>query len=1098
MGLKQRILDKRNIYAAIYGMESFVFDKGLLDTEKTVQTTSGDTIAANDLELYYRLSDKYNIPLIEQVVEICEKRLTSILFNKEELFDIAVYFRLKNYEDGKLSYRPLHTARLTDMICMVCILNVLMFDDVLENGKRKLSDLAKLIPHNFFGNIPSTDVQYLFNKWQNKYKEYSENVINHCREYQQNHTYLTEVCLDIKNFFPSISPKWLYSYIVKKMQLAHQDDLDEFKMAVAKLLYFNVQPSNMVGWEAQYYPEGTAVELRDFYMNCGIPQGLPQSYFFGNLCMIEIKNVLMKDDYFQGDAYFYVDDSVIYVESHYDEGAFNDKLKRLNKELEEGSKNQQSEVCDVDKCIAKYYLDFQNRLAYCIQFHEEGKSVATPIDKTDSQYGLIANLHAQTSMSSRILWGLDELDDTISLNKLRALNEVVSGEIEKQALKSPTPRVSSRLKLLRRFKRYFLYRERLLSLREKDDSYEALVKHFKEHFINYDDVEHWFDQADEEIFSAEYRMLIQQGSVKEAKDLCAQIKGLEMKIIKEATKQDTPANPYLYYAKDAIAAVYMKRYTRDDYGYLKCYAKENYLGLKGLDSPKRLNKFHQFVVGLKGNNTLPYTKEDVVLFARKNTPEFDRKIMNAYFSELMSIEPSDTLIFARANARKINYAELRLLAYLRNKQFDVDKFMAFEGGVNKDDVSNQMAIDMGLLSALSIFITYVKEPNRVDDLIRTHQITKGLWYNGSKFLYSYTLHNEEHAVTLINKSVELTNRIDYFRLKETDYFILFLACYLHDISMVIHPDLHELSSVKDSRSYNFISEKMDEMKEEVQKYHTIKNGDARIKEAGNFIVTIFNEVYNYYEENVRSKHAKDSAKFILEQEKSLFKYLEPTLLSFVTRVSESHGADVYEIYGPKSNAKDDVVSLKYLMLLIRLADLQDVANDRVNYYLLRQNLKNLSLTSRFHWISHLITDKIELETQYRTLPTKEEEEMPEQIIIETINLNLFLNFKQQIEVSEHLQCRGCQCHYEPDVIRIEIKGEEKPIYRCGGRCSILCYWMMKKHEYFINELVALKDYLNSVNNSLIKSEINFNIHYANEMKLDPDMFAYIQDYLNIC
>lgn len=1098
MGVQQRITDKRNIYAAIYGMESFVFDKGLLDTEIAVKTTYGETIAANDLELYYRLSDKYNIPLIEQVVEICGNRLSSILSNKDELFDIAVYFRLKNYEDGKLSYRPLHTARLTDMICMVCILNVLMFDDDLENGTRRLSDLAKLIPHNFFGNIPSTDVQYLFHKWQKKYKEYSENVINHCREYQQNHTYLTEVCLDIKNFFPSISPKWLYSFIVKKMHLAHQDDLDELKMAVAKLLYFNIQPSNMVGWEAQYYQEGTAIEFRDFYMNCGIPQGLPQSYFFGNLCMIEIKNTLMKDDYFKGDAYFYVDDSVIYVESHYDEGAFNEKLKKLNKELEEISKKHQSETSDVDQYIAKHYLEFQKGLEYCIQFHEEGKSVATPIDKTDRQYGLIANLHAQTSMSSRILWELDELDDTISLNKLRALNEVVSREIEKQSLKKlPTHKVSSRLKLLRRFKRYFLYRERLLSLRENDDSYEALVMHFKEHFVKCDDVERWFDQADEEIFSAEYRMLIQQGSVKAAEELCAQIKDLELNIINKATKLDVSANPFPYYAKDATAAVFMKKYQRDEYGYLKRYARENYMGLKGLGSPKRLDKFHQFIEDLHGDKTLPYTKEGMILFVRKNTQEYDRKILNVYISELMSIEPSDTLIFARANARKINYAELRILAYLRNKHFNINKFVAFEGGVDKDDVSNQMAIDMGLLSALSIFITYVKDPARVDDLIRTHQITKGLWYNGSKFLYSYTLHNEEHAVTLINKSVELTNRIDYFNLKDTDYYILFLACYLHDISMVIHPDLHELSSVKDLENHNFISEKMDEMKEEVQKYHTLKNGDARIKEAGNFIVTIFNEVYNYYEEYVRSRHAKDSAKFILEQEKLLFKYLEPTLLSVVARVSKSHGADVHEIYGPKSTAKDDVVSLKYLMLLIRLADLQDVANDRVNYYLLRQNIKNLSLTSRYHWISHLITDKIELETQYCTLPSKEGEEMPEQIIIETINLNLFLNFKQQIEVPERLRCRGCQCHYEPDVIRIEIKGEEKPEYRCNGQCSILCYWMMKKHEYFINELVALRDYLNSVNNSLIKSEINFNIHYADEMKLDPDMFAYIQEYLKI-
>ena len=54
------------------------------------------------------------------------------------------------------------------------------------------------------------------------------------------------------------------------------------------------------------------------------------------------------------------------------------------------------------------------------------------------------------------------------------------------------------------------------------------------------------------------------------------------------------------------------------------------------------------------------------------------------------------------------------------------------------------------------------------------------------------------------------------------------------------------------------------------------------------------------------------------------------------------------------------------MILIRLADLLDVANDRVNYHLLRQNLRNLSTISKFHWISHLVTDKIVLKTDYTT------------------------------------------------------------------------------------------------------------------------------------
>lgn len=162
---------------------------------------------------------------------------------------------------------------------------------------------------------------------------------------------------------------------------------------------------------------------------------------------------------------------------------------------------------------------------------------------------------------------------------------------------------------------------------------------------------------------------------------------------------------------------------------------------------------------------------------------------------------------------------------------------------------------------------------------------------------------------------------------------------------------------------------MRQMLEETKRFWTYdekEKNDSRYKDAGKFLVMVFNKVYTYFETLVRDNHAKDSAKFICDHSNSLLGYLEPTLLSFVATVSESHGYDVLEVYGLKSKAKDDTISLKYLMILIRLADLLDVANDRVNYYLLRQNLKNLSPASKFHWISHLVTDKIELNTDYVT------------------------------------------------------------------------------------------------------------------------------------
>ena len=258
-------------------------------------------------------------------------------------------------------------------------------------------------------------------------------------------------------------------------------------------------------------------------------------------------------------------------------------------------------------------------------------------------------------------------------------------------------------------------------------------------------------------------------------------------------------------------------------------------------------------------------------------------------------------------------------------------------------------------AGFSVFIKKVKKPEWVDALIVTHRLTKGLWYNGSKFLNSYTLHNEENAVTLILKSIELTNRIDFFVLKDIDFYILFLACYLHDISMVIHPDMGRLSS-DGGKNLAMISELMGSMKEAVEDFENVDEEDkknSRYKNAGKFMVKVFDEVYGYFEKVVRDNHAKDSAKFIGDRSNTLLGYLETTLLMYVAKVSESHGYDVMDVYGRKSRTKDETVSLKFLMILIRMADLLDVANDRVNYHLLRQNLNNLSRTSRFHWISHL-------------------------------------------------------------------------------------------------------------------------------------------------
>lgn len=775
---------------------------------------------------------------------------------------------------------------------------------------------------------------------------------------------------------------------------------------------------------------------------------------------------------------------------------------------------KESSLCDY---ISDDCLKFQNQLSYKIRFHEDGKSIFTHIDDADNQYGPIANITRETSLHSKLAYNLDEVDDHVSLKKLQALDKVISREIDELTEKeknrtgnsSNGDALSSRLKQLRRFKKFFLYRNRLLKIREEGGPNSEMLEDFRMRFLKkVTQVEDLFEQFDEDIFQSEYRLLIQKLSQKESESFTKEIADFEKKIIETCGVKTEDRLSYLFYTKDVKAAFKIKSLSQDIYTSLVRWSQENFSGLKSMNPDKQVAKFRAFLEPINKNEDenlhsiygmQEYGFEGKIFtrFAIKASAEYQRRILNVFFSEIMDVVPSDALAFTKKNARRLRYYELRILAYLRNHNFNLEDFEEFIEHINEKEISNQMGIDMGIMEVLNIFIRNVRKPEWVDSLIVTHRLTKGLWYNGSKFLNSYTLHNEEHAVTLITKSLVLTNRIDYFVLKDVDFYILFLACYLHDISMVIHPDMGRLSS-ENGINQVLISDIMAKMQEELNKFWDIDiddKKDSRFKNAGKFLVDIFNHVYGYFEALTRDNHAKDSAKFIRDRSNTLLNYLEPTLLSFVAKVSESHGYDVLDVYGLKSRAKDDTISLKYLMIIIRMADLLDVANDRVNYHLLRQNLKNLSSTSRFHWISHLVTDKIELDTDY---VTDENVSMGDKPITEIINIKLYLNFKQLTVAEKKMKCENCQMEKGDDCLTIKILGGSDNPFECTEKqCMVLCCWMMKKHSWLVKELSALNNYLFSVNNSLFKTEINFVIYFRDDMRLDADMFDSVQEYLDM-
>ena len=842
-------------------------------------------------------------------------------------------------------------------------------------------------------------------------------------------------------------------------------------------------------------------------MNCGIPQGLPQSYFFGNLCMIEVQKRLMKDDFFKGDAYFYVDDSVIYIQSSLESDSFKSKISALNNEMEKFCKEKCTAPKELSDFLTQKYIDFQSQIEYTIRFHEEGKSSFCHIDNADNHLGGFENLARETSMASNLFWNLDEIDETISYKKCKAISEVVDKEIRKlKEMQDGTDEIkekdASRLKMLKRFKKFYLYRVRMLNMKAEETSTETLLRDFDKRFSVKSktgiDLVSFFETNEEEIFQSEYRLLIENFSLAIAKELAGNVKCIEERIFKKCKKdRNQRRSEFLYYQKDVMNSIIMKSCSTDPYLSLKRWVKEEYKGIEGLHQIRQFNDFSHFLV-YEFDKVLKkgLWDDNYMIFILNNSSEYQRRILNAYYSESIHVLCSDACSFIKSNSKKLHYTELRILIRLRNRQFNLNNFRIFVKSLNGRDVSNQMGIDMALLSVIGTFVSTVRDPEWVDGLVQTHRITKGLWYNGSKFLNSYTLHNEEHAVTLINQSVHIVKTIDYFVLKPIDYYILFLSCYLHDISMVIHPDMYMVSP-SNSEIMALISEQVLKMQDEVEKFKKVDEKgykNARLKDSWKFLTSIFDAVYGYFENRVRNMHPSDSADFVLAKSDTLLKYLEPTLLSFVAKVSASHGWDVIDVYGLKSRAKNDIVSLKYLMILIRLADLFDVANDRVNYHLLRQNLNNLSLTSQFHWISHLVTDKLVFDADYETSDDNNSR-LDSCPITETLIVKLYLNVKYLTSREKKKSCEGCLCSLKDDHIDIDIVNKRNVSCK-RERCTLLCRWMMLKHEWMVNELIALKKYLYSVNNSLIRTKIKFQLYFSNEMDLDADLFDCVVEYLD--
>lgn len=1074
--LYKKIISRENIFSAIYSLDSYIFEKSLL-TE-------------SDLKLYYCLKDKYNSKLIEAVIKKCENKLKNILDSESnEFFEVKVFFKAKkleeNGEEKIIKCRPMHTASLITQICIVCILNVLMYKES-KSGERQLSDLSQLIPSNFYGNIPCTKPENIFYNWKNKYKEYSENIIKTYDIAKNTSLYKYEVSLDLKNFFPSINPIIIYNYVIEKINhLFRNNELEALKVILKKLLYFDILNLESEKSCVKYYGKNYEEKMK-YHPNVGIPQGLPQSYYFGNICMILISKEF--NDIFPGKSFFYVDDSVIYTN---DENASDDKFKdsliRLNQKIKE-SLERYGECIKDNNDLTK----LANRINYKVEVHTEDKSMTSEVMnslKMNKAFLMPISLEA-SRVSFEVNNTIDTLEDNILDKKIDVVSKAIDKEIENVNKFKNEPNLKKEvfedyLKYLKRYKKFFLYRKKILEFRAFKNI-EEIKKSFEEKYylknnkLSNEEVEKVFSYFDEDIFLAEAQLIFLNIIDKEErKSFRHSIKKFEEMLINDVDsknlyfKENFKENDWIINEYKSLESVSKEKIPN----FLKSNPKVQFEYLEKILDPKFIQDLFEYGKGY-----------DKSVF--NNSSEYQRKILNAYISRVFNIDLSDDVAIQKEDRRNIKYYELRLFSYIRNKNCEIKKFTNFVTQLTSNK-NHYEKIDFSIYEILHILIKYVKNPEYVDDLILVHKYVSSIWKNGSRFLYFYTLHNQEHSIELIKSVVNLCKTIDYFNIKNEDYYILFLSCYLHDISMVLQPssDIFIDENSDTDEIYTSFCLQMDKIE---------KNIPERKKAIKKLMKIAFETISSYFERITRDRHAYDSAAFIKSNSDLCF--LNNAIRHFVAYVSEAHAYNPNDVYGLKSKAKIDNISEKYMMILLRLADLIDGAKDRVSLNILKHNINNMPEISQYHWVTHAVTDEFKIYSSYefkneKEKYTKENKEkgsikfnsiLNKENLIETITIEIKLNESNLTKVNS-LKCKNAEAiiDLKKQQVLVELKKNEEN--NCK-ECNFLCKWILNKNYYLLQELNALQTYLNRTSNNIFKTKINIKLNFEDSMPLSGDYY----------
>ena len=649
----------------------------------------------------------------------------------------------------------------------------------------------------------------------------------------------------------------------------------------------------------------------------------------------------------------------------------------------------------------------------------------------------------------------------------------VKKELDEEIFNTSKENVEAYLKKLPRYYKFFKYRKLKMEVQTKNKGLSISDASILVPVDDKDFLEKFAEVFKQDIWSAYISLGIRSLGEKEVKWLKKYIKQVNEKLFKSQNAKSSyiaaafsefinnkesdekPQNPY-----ESLEKLIYKMFSK--------YRQVNGTALESI-----LNEVLEYQWEKLLSDTRIFSEEFLkqIRIVDRNTSEMKRMVLNAIYSYLFNVQMNDQMILTKNSRKPLIYGELRVLALIRNTLFDKNIYQKIPE-IWKDE-ENLLKMDYAILEVLDVFRSYVRSPMQIDHLIKIHQYTCDVWKNGSKYLYFYTLHNQEHAIDLIKNIVKLIKAIDYLQISSTDFYIVFVACYLHDISMVKIPS---------SELFLLDNEKLDEISTEY--LERVRQEDNRdVKEVKKMLLDFYKKIDIFYENQIRGTHASESAKEI--RKRGDLKFLEECLREKVAEIAFAHGQSTDDIYKAKSNAKNSLISTKFDKILLRLADVLDMSNYRVSKPILNHNVDQMSEMSAFHWISHLMTKGYTLQTEYTILDGGRS-------VLESKKIEEKLIFKIDVEISQLSQVKNEKgCRYgKLDRETISDKGFT---IRCaescdGHNCNFLCKWFMKKNEYLIEELAALKSYLNRTPDNYFKTDIEVKICIVNKTKVDARQF----------